>query len=323
LDFAGLRLGRADHEGRLSDPIARSYFPYFFTRDGATVNLTGQYRGASAFLVASGPSFQSVSKEELRKVWTMTLNNACTTFRGQASCTVDDPSRFNLSMWLDPRIQKFVPLSHFEKPLWDNRCLGQNGELVQKWEKSSLRLGDCPNVIGYRRNEKFQPSQWLEEDTINWGNHKKYGGGRSVMLAAIRILHLLGFRRVYLLGVDFEMSPEARYHFDEERSGGAVRGNNATYEKLQERFAALQPYFLEAGFVVKNCNLDSRLEAFPKISFADALQEATAELGNYDREKTNGMYVKLGLKEAAVNGASKEAEAPVGEAELPNLEAKG
>src|SRR4051812_21934121 len=102
-EAAALNLRRDDREGRWPDPMPRSYFPFFFTRDGATVHLTGQYRGASAFLVASGPSFQRIPKEELRRAWTMTLNNASTSFRGQANCTVDDPSRFNLSMWLDPR----------------------------------------------------------------------------------------------------------------------------------------------------------------------------------------------------------------------------
>ena len=299
-DYGALRLTRADQAGRLPDPTVRSYFPYFFTRDGATISLTGQYRGASAFLVASGPSFNDIPKEELRKVWAMTLNNASTSYRGQANCTVDDPSRFNLSMWMDPTIQKFVPLSHFEKPLWDNRYLRENGEGLQKWERSAMRVGDCPNVVGYRRNEKFDAAQWLQEDSVNWGNHKKYGGGRSVMLAALRILFLLGFRRVYLLGVDFDMSAETRYHFDEERSGSAVRGNNTTYAKLQQRFAELQPYFLQAGFVVKNCNPNSRLEAFPKMGFSEAIDEATRDLGSYSEERTNGMYVKLSEKEAAV-----------------------
>jgi hypothetical protein len=207
-------------------------------------------------------------------------------------------------MWLDPTIQKFIPMAQFEKPLWDNRRLKEGDETVQKWQRSGFRVGDCPNVVGYRRNEKFHAPRWLHEDTINWGNHKKFGGGRSVMLAAIRILYLLGFRSVYLLGVDFEMSAERKYHFEEERSAAAVRGNNSTYLKLKDWFTELQPYFLDSGFVVKNCNPASKLEAFPKISFAEAIQEATALLGDYGEERTSGMYVKLAEKE----GLSKSAE---------------
>src|SRR4051794_10554369 len=140
-DASSFRLARKEHEGRVPDPLSRSYFPYFFSRDGATVHLNGQYRGGAAFLAASGPSFREIPVEELRRVWTMTLNNASASYRGQAYCTVDDPSRFNLSMWLDPTIQKFIPMAHFEKPLWDNRCLQEGNETVQKWERSAFRVG--------------------------------------------------------------------------------------------------------------------------------------------------------------------------------------
>ena len=179
----------------------------FFTREGASLSLVGSYRGTGAFLIGAGPSFAVVDKARLGRVWAMTLNNACASWRGQGNCTVDEPSRFSLSMWLDPTVQKFVPMGHFEKPLWDNRLLREEGasehSLRQQWEQAAMKLGDCPNVIGYRRNEKFHAPRFLYEETVNWGNHKKYGGGRSVLLAALRILFLLGFRRVYLLGGGF------------------------------------------------------------------------------------------------------------------------
>src|SRR4051812_29963205 len=100
-DAAKLAHSREVHEGRLTEALTRSYYPYFFTRDAATVALNGIYRGGSCFLIGGGPSFASVPKGDLPRVWTMTLNNAHASFRGNANCTVDDPTRFNLSMWLD------------------------------------------------------------------------------------------------------------------------------------------------------------------------------------------------------------------------------
>src|SRR5882757_1191680 len=38
------------------------------------------------------------------------------------------------------------------------------------------------------------------------------------MLAAVRILFLLGIRRLFLLGVDFQMSATTKYHFDKDRA---------------------------------------------------------------------------------------------------------
>lgn len=304
-DIAKLRHGRTIHEGSTFGLEYYQACPFFFTREGAALSMVGQYRGASAFLMAGGPSLKGLDLKPMENAWVMTLNNAHSTFRGQANCSVDDPCRFNYSMWLDPTITKFVPMAQFEKPLWDNRRIQINGESRQSWDKAEKKVGECPNVVGYRRNEKFHAPRWLYEDTINWGNHKDYGGGRSVMLAAMRILFLLGFRRVYLLGVDFEMTPEKKYHFSQDRTAGSIRGNMSTYTKLQTWFTELQPYFLDEGFAVKNCNPRSKLTAFPFIKYTEALAEATGLLGDFRNERTDGMYQTLKEKLAAqANSAS-------------------
>lgn len=295
--------------------------PFFYTRAGAVLPLEGMYRGGHAFLMANGPSVAELDLTPLHRRWVMTLNNGARTFRGNANCTVDDPGRFSLSMWLDPTILKFAPMSHFEKPLWDNRLVDEHGARgmeqgaatgkagwVQRWEPSKLKLGDCPNVAGYRRNEKFHAPRWLNEETVNWGNHGKWGGGRSVLLAALRILFLLGFRKVYLLGVDFDMSATKRYHFDEQRTPGAIKGNLSTYAKLQAWFTELQPHFLKAGFVVRNCNPASKLTAFPMISYADALAESGAQMGDPTRERTEGMYQKASEKMGKPDSAGEKPE---------------
>ncbi len=258
--------------------------------------LEGMYRGGHAFLIANGPSFGELDKTPLGSRWTMTLNNGVKSFRGNANCTVDDPSRFSMSMWLDPTIMKFAPMSHFEKTLWDNRLVSIEEGQTQRWEESKVKVGECPNVVGYRRNEKFHAPRWLTEETINWGNHSRWGGGRSVMLASLRILYLLGFRHVYLLGVDLEMSEAKRYHFDEGRTAHAIKGNTETYAKLQRWFAELQPLFHRAGFRVWNCNPTSKLTAFPYMPYEEALEESFTRIGDPFNERTEGMYAKPGEK---------------------------
>jgi len=294
-DINKLRNGRFQNMGAC---VASEYYqpcPFFFSRESATYPLVGMYRGGSAFLIGSGPSFNALDKSLLRKagIWSMTLNNAVRTFRGNAACIVDDPCRFISSLWLDPCIMKFVPSSHFEKPLWDNRTIVRpDGVREEHWQPMNMVVGDCPNVIGYRRNEKFHAPRYLYEDTINWGCHKQWGGGRSVLLASMRILFLLGFRKVYLLGVDLDMNDDKKYHFQEARTNAAINGNMSTYQKLKKWFKELQPHFLAENFIVQNCNPSSQLDAFPFIKFEDAIREASWQLGNTDVERTNGMYVK-------------------------------
>lgn len=277
--------GRSRHEGFRK---YRHHFlqpaPLFFTQDHHPLWLGDLYRGRSAFLICGGPSFGKVNHAMLRApgIVTMGLNNSPRTFRPNLWCSVDSPDHWIRSIWLDPLIQKFVPISHAAKIVFNS----------DTWQFMKLRVGDCPNVVFYKRNEHFNAKQFLWEDCINWGNHKKYGGGRSVMLPAIRILFTLGFRRVYLLGCDFKMDDQHHYHFEQDRHKGSIKGNNETYAKLNQWFKELRPLFEREGFFVFNCNPESNLKAFEHIPFEVAAAEAQSHMDGviYDQERTKGLY---------------------------------
>lgn len=243
----------------------------------------GTGRKATVFLVMNGPSFDASARQLLANrpgVMTFGVNNGAQGFRPDFWTCVDDPSRFVRSIWEDGRIAKFVPMAHFEKRIWDRT--------PEREGFSREKVKDFPNVTGYRRNEAFCPGQWLVEDTINWGNHQKRGGGRSVMLAALRIAWLLGFRRVYLVGCDFRMTAERGYWFAEQRTAAAVRNNENSYRLLEGFFEALRPEFDRAGFEVLNCNPESRLRVFPFADLEEAAGNAAVDVG----EPTEGMYVE-------------------------------
>lgn len=298
-DDDALRHGYDKHVGvDMGDPTMGGtyrygqYNPMFFTREGATLHIEGMYRGYPGFLVAGGPSLARLNLDLMRKpgVLTLGLNNSVKTFRPDLWTCVDDPSRFLQSIWLDPKIRKFVPMAAFNKPIWNNSC--QNG--VHKWERSNLLVGDCPNVVGIRRNEKFAAHRFLTENTCNWGCHKNYGGCRSVLLSAIRIMWELGVRTIFLVGVDLKMSSTETYAFSEGRTKGAVKNNEATYARMiKEYFPALKPHFEKMGLKVYNCNPDSGLKVFEHMPYEEAVAQATSEIGDTLQERSEGMYVKL------------------------------
>jgi len=211
--------------------------------------------------------------------------------------SVDDPSHFIKSIWLDPKITKFVPYSHSEKFIFDN----------EHWKETDIRVGDCPNTWFFKRNEHFIPEQFLFEDSVNWGNHKDYGGGRSVMLAAIRMLFFLGVRTIYLLGCDFKMNEQSKYHFDQDRTTSSIKGNNDTYRMLIDRFNKLKPIFEENGLNVYNCNPASELKVFPFINLDDAISIACSKLpSDLVNERTEGLYDRLAKIEAAKKSVKNE-----------------
>lgn len=284
------RHGRQKHVGTIFNEFNQPC-PFFFTRDRMPLHLIGQYRGRSAFMVCNGPSVAKLNLSLLKKpgVITYGINNGPRTIRPNFWTCVDDPKRFLKSIWLDSLITKFVPHSFANKQIFDNE---KWVDMLDKNNKPVI-VGDCPNVIYFHRNEKFVAERFLCEDTINWGCHGDYGGSRSVMLPVFRILFLLGFRKIYLLGADFKMSENYTYHFDEQRSKGAVKCNNNTYDRLKSEYLpALKKVFEEEGLEVWNCNPESELKVFPFKKYEEAINETIAPLGDVEHERTWGMYSK-------------------------------
>ncbi|MFA7219312.1 MAG: hypothetical protein WC119_02250 [Synergistaceae bacterium] len=286
-DWKQFRFGRDRHLGVSVSTEFYQPVPFFFTREGSNLNLIGHYRGSSLFIICNGPSLASgnydLSLLKRPGIMTYGMNNGARTIRPNFWTCVDDPKRFLKSIWFDPCITKFVPHAHAEKPIFDN----------EQWQDTKILVGQCPNVIYYHRNEKFVAERFLFEDTINWGNSGDNGGGRSVMLPVIRIAFLLGFRTIYLLGADFKMSSDYTYHFDEQRSKGAVNCNMSTYDRLKSEYLPqLKPYLDAEGVQVFNCNPESELGVFDYMPYEQAIANASAPLGDVDNERTWGMYSK-------------------------------
>lgn len=261
----------------------------FFTRDGHHVPIIDRYRGRPAFLIAGGPSLATIDKTQLQNpgILTMGYNNVVKTVRTKLWCSIDDPGKFLTSIWDDVTIEKFVPFDHAEKTICTSVIEG--GKLVRK--ELGRVVGDCPNVLFFRRNEYFNADRYLFEDTINWGNHGEFGGSRTGLLAAFRILFLLGIRTIYLLGVDFKMDGQSKYCFPQDRHQGSINGNNETYREMTQRFTVLRPIFEKHGLDVLNCNPDSQLKVFDYLPYDEALEHCASFLPkDLANEPTEGLY---------------------------------
>lgn len=280
--------------------------------------------GASAFLICSGPSTQAqdLSLLRARGIVTMALNNSWALLRPDLWVAVDPPGSFCDGGWKDPGIMKFVPM-----PLYSNklRLKYPNGSFGD----SRFGLRDMPNCVFFPRNADFNHSTFLTEPSVNWGNHEKqkdslgHGGARSVMLAGLRILHHLGFRRVYLVGADFKMSDGIQnYAFPQERGASSVRGNNKTYEILKDRFRALQPHFIEHRFRVINCTPNSNLDVFESMDYLKAVEEATI-IHELDTEGWYGNMRKPKPNIPAGDMDAPEGPAPLSPEDIAELRDKG
>lgn len=256
--------------------------PVCFRADGSPYECTNMFLGSSVFVVCNGPSFLDIDSDRLRLpgIVTFGMNNGAQQFRPNLWASIDAPYRFMSSIWCDPTIKKFVPVGNLASRIFNH----ETGRLA------AVRVGECPNVIAFRRNDKFDARTWLSKDSINWGNAKEFGGGRSVLLVVIRLCFLLGFRNVYLVGCDFNMSRQKKYWFPESRTPRAIANNEYSYEQMKRYFSALRPLFLRNGFHVWNTSRTSKLNVFPFKDFNDAIAEAVVDISR----STVGMYVKRG-----------------------------
>ncbi len=265
-----------------------------YSRDNNKVDLKDLYYGSSIFLLLSGPSLLDSPLECLREInaYTFGVNNSWSVYRPTFWTCMDGVEKFLSGGWRDPRITKLIPNGK------------QNHQLRTKTDKGffnlSTKAGDCPGVLYYNRNLELDPTTFLTESTVNWGQDGKtqdllgIKGCRSVMLAAVRLCYYLGFRTIYMLGCDFNMTPgKQNYAFPQDRWDTSIQGNNNTYEGLRRRFKALQSHFENHGLKIFNCNPDSKLDTIRHKPIEEALEEYCNSLpemedtlGWYDKEKT-------------------------------------
>jgi len=254
----------------------------FVNRYGDPLNIIGMYQGQSCFLVCNGPSITNYEKHLLNQpgIISMGINNgaAYADFRPNLWTAQDPPYKFMRGIWDDPKILKFTMWGYRNCKLFD----------PQTRQFMTRKLKDLPNLIFHRRHSSFQAQKWFAESKIVWGRPKDSGGNRSTMLAALHILWFLGFVNVYLLGADFYMDADTKYFFDEDRSKASIRNNNRLFRNLSRYFTELQPYMLQQGFRVWNCNSRSNLKVFPFQALEAAVRQSVINTS----VSTKGMYVK-------------------------------
>ena len=235
--------------------------------------------GGSVFLLCGGPSLAKMNLELLRQpgIVTMGVNNSPAVFRPDMWVHVDAADRFLRSIWEDQRIHKFTPIGLKNGRIFDS----------DSWSYTEQKVTDCPNVSYYRRHEGFAAGEFLRGNSVCWGGKE----GKSVMLAAIRILYELGFRKIYLLGADFRMAEDYGYAWAQGRAAAAVANNNRLYGALNDWFTQLRPLFEAAGLKVWNCTPESGLKAFDAMTLEEAVAEARLKI-DVAKERTEGLYDK-------------------------------
>ncbi|WP_437194557.1 hypothetical protein [Planctomicrobium sp. SH527] len=168
-----------------------------------TVPLENQFAGPTAtpcWIIAGGPSLTSQVTEEIQKspAPKFAINLAGTGLIRPNFWTSYDPTeRFHRSIYLDPSVTKFV-----------HECRAM--DLVPE---TTYKVCECPSlyVIDRERQRGFEhPLGTLDAPVTDW---------QDSFIQALDIAYRLGFRQLYLAGVDMVIRPSSRLRSAARRAG--------------------------------------------------------------------------------------------------------
>lgn len=255
--------------------------------------LRGMWQDCAAFYVCGGPSLKQIDLSFLKERGIVSLGiNNVGGYAPVRAWTFSDPAeKFHHGIFCDPSILKFVP-----KPKLGNRVRAKLPDGTFQWTQYNVK--HCPSVFAYDRETHFYPDKFLTTTWASWGpsaKHDENKGKPTVLFTfflGLRLLHYLGVRRVYLLGVDFGMSADKHYAFGQYRHEGAIRGNNNSYSVATQLLTELKPVFDRAGFEVYQTNKESQLRVFDYVPLETAIEDCRGLVGKepFDLE---GFYEKL------------------------------
>ena len=236
--------------------------------------LRNRWAPCAGFLVGGGPSLKSLDLSPLKErgIVSLAINNVAAMAPVRAFCCGDPPEKFHHGIWFDPAMRKFVPERRLSTRV---RAKLPSGEFAF----TSLRVKDCPEVWGYKRDSVWDAANFLKREAATWGRGDKQAKEEAKphilfsFFIGLRLIHYLGCRRVYLIGVDFGMDQEHGYAFEQARTEGAIRGNNNSYRIAAGMCLELRPHFEAASFEVFNCNRHSKLTAWPYVPFEEAVED--------------------------------------------------
>ena len=233
------------------------------------VDICGLWNPQPGFLVCGGPSINKIPFQRLseRGIASLAVNNVAGHVPVTAWCYGDPQNKFHHGIHLDPKCIIFAPLGKLKKHI---RARLPDGT----FRTLDFLERDCPGTFGFSRKAIFDAETFLQTEHAQWGR----GGNQpeddspfrciDSMLLGIRLLHYLGCPRVYMLGVDFEMTDNAQYAF-----GQQCGVRNGRYGKQDAMLKELRPVFEKNGFFLYNCNPDSKCTAFDYVPFDKAFED--------------------------------------------------
>jgi len=218
------------------------------------------HKGGDCILIGNGPSLNKMNLSLLNDYYTIGLNKIFLLF---------DKSGMRIDYHVC--VNKYVI----------EQCL------------SEFELMECPSFISYKHGRKLlnkkEKFYFLGDIHSKWGFFeditKGICQGNTVTYSALQIAYFMGFKRVFLIGVDHNfvqkgtphkvetMKGDDTSHFDPDYFRG-LKWQLPDLEGSEMAYKLAREHFEKDNRSVFDATVGGKLEVFTKISFEDALKTA-------------------------------------------------
>lgn len=226
--------------------------------------LKGKYEGKRIFIVGNGPSLNQMPIYLLKDEYTMCFNrfplmNERNNWKAKFYTVVDDLVIKDMAGEINKGIVPDVDFAFFPD------FHPSNVTVKDRYIKQA------PNVLWFHA-DKSEFSDRMPDCGIN----------KTVVNAGIQIAAWMGFRDIYLIGVDmtfgdqkvkksnsrnWEAAESDSNHFDPRYFGKGRRFHNPGVGEMIEKFGECKNFFDQRGVRIFNAGYGGKLEVFPRVKF--------------------------------------------------------
>ena len=218
------------------------------------------HQGEDCFLIGNGPSLNKMDLRLLNDYYTIGLNKIFLLFE-----------RTGLKIDYHVCVNRFV---------------------IEQCSQDFLKM-NCPSFISYKNRtdvlEKNEKVYFLGDIHSKWKFFEDIGTGISqgstVTYAALQIAYYMGFKRVFLIGVDHNFVQKGTPHKIETMKGDDNNHFDPNYFKgmkwqlpdlagSEKAYRLAKKHFEQNNRQISDATVDGKLNIFPKMKFEEALSIA-------------------------------------------------
>jgi hypothetical protein len=218
------------------------------------------HKGEDCFLIGNGPSLNKMEMSLLNDFYTIGLNKIFLLFEKTGL-----------------RIDYHVCVNRY---------------VIEQCSRDFLEM-KCPSFVSYKHRNKLLEgsdkayflgdihSKWKFFEDITTGISQ----GSTVTYAALQIAFYLGFRRVFLIGIDHSFASKGTPHKVETMKENDINHFDPNYFKgmkwqlpdlagSEKAYKLAKDHFEQAGRSILDATVDGKLNIYPKIKFEEAIRIA-------------------------------------------------